>query len=230
MTDLNKKIEQLERDCGKDWELAFDNFLLADLKDVGQVQELFTETDLYLFWLSIAYEVNECLNVTIDTNNRDNALRLIRLKRIVDGNLLKLKDEVEVMKDLEFELSNLPSNLIELNCEEDKKNSLLHNLYTLLVKDGFISRDKETEFNSRFIGGQSLNKINWLGSQKELLSFAKFLGNKKIIIVVGTTITKILIEHFEVTGKPLKKGSVGATLPNVEDWEKEHPEYLELIG
>jgi hypothetical protein len=227
MTDINKKIEQLERDCGKNWELAFDNFLLTDLGDVGKVQELFTETDLYLFWLSMAYEVNELLNELLENERRDEALRLIRLKRIVDSNLLKLKDETEINKDLEFDKLVLKNCHIELNCGENQKKSLLENLYALLIDDGFIDGNKEVFFLRFEKGVESGGKINWLGKQKELLSLIKFLRIKRVIRRKHTD-TRIIVDNFEINGKTINRGSVEATLPTIEDWGKKHQKYLEI--
>lgn len=228
MNNYKEEIERLENDCIKDWETAFNKYLLMDLSEAGEI-ELITELDTYLFWLMNARSINSILYNLINVSSNDELmLKIITIKRVIDANLIRYgNSEKEILEDLGINEINNKSGIIEIKFQGDDKSTFLKGLYEQLIKDEYIDSDFDV-FNSNFYVSSNSKPINWIGSIKLLAGLMKFLSRKNIISKKRTE-AKIICSNFLIKGNVPKYKSIGVTLSDADERDSIYSSYLKLI-
>jgi hypothetical protein len=88
--DTEKALSILEDKCVTKVEENFNLYLLNDISEVGEVIELFTNVDWYLYYSLSAMELYSLMNnLLLDAEaNKEYLLRSISLKRVIDEKLI----------------------------------------------------------------------------------------------------------------------------------------------
>ncbi len=227
--NYKEEIEQLEKDCTLGFDDAIHNYLLMDIEESGELKQLFTDEDLYFFWLEKGYRINLILeNLLYSPEQKDLALKAIKIKRITDSNLLKYgKSEKEILEDLTLEETKGSSEIIDIKYQGENKEKFLNAFYKQLIEDGYIDCSFEI-FSSNFIRSKNVKRIDWRSTQKDLLTLIKLIN--KVINLKKRTLTKLILDHFLIDGNKPNQGSIEFTLPNLDIDHPKFKKYSEMLS
>lgn len=226
---MEDKIKILENNCINGVEDAFNDYLVNDVCETGGVNDLFTKTDVYLFWLENAWEVNRMIDLMVSESTLSPLFkRAIILKRIIDENLVKYGPAIEdIRRDLELYEDERSMSLIELNIHENRIEEFIKFFHKILIDEG-LSNSSLNDFTSNFINrDNSAKPINWLGKLSELAGLIKYLTDKGIFKLPPNKTKSVLIkEHFRINNNIINSGSLRVTLSTAEI--KDHPQLFKL--
>ncbi len=226
---MEKDLKRLEDECINNVEDAFNNFLLVDLTEAGEVEDLIGDLDWYLFWLSHASEINWRINYIIE-NGGDNKLlkRAVILKRVIDENIIKYASTDTVRKDLRLGGKIARDKIIPINVNEGRVELFLGLFHSVLLNEG-LTDSSFHDFTTNFIEGDIHIPINWIGKQNALLGLVKFLNSKKVILQKNRTLTSLIVNNFTINGKSINQRSVEVGLSSVDDSQGKFSNFQKLV-
>ena len=197
-------------------EVNFNLYLLNDISDAGEIDQLFDKESWYLYYLTGAWDLHGIMNLLLGDpeENRELLLKAINIKRVVDKELIKHANEDYelIYKDLAF--NNQHSKVIELNHEKIKETQeFLDNLFTALKNKNWIDSDVD-QFKSNFVESNNQVYINWTSTRVFLAGTIKYLAQKQYINFQDRPVD-LMSKHFRLKNKLANRKSLEVTYSQV---------------
>jgi hypothetical protein len=188
--DFSKELDLYKEMVITKVDYHFNEYVLTDILDCGQIEYLIDEQSWFLYWLDVAEQLNSTLDLMIsEYQDGKKGLRpmlneYVSLKTIVDKKILDNSEfnKAEVFEYLGFELEKDQLNRnFSVVGSEDKKQKIIKRMHEKLSEYGKID-ETLSDFRSHFIRSSSPNKkIKWLGTEIELVAFFNRLISKGIV-------------------------------------------------
>ena len=124
-------------------------------------------------------EVNELIDEQLELkSNKEILLKLIRFKRLIDTQLIAIKNnEIEILDDLGIESITSANNSIII---EEERLSIIYEVLNELKSINIKYEDFKKYFNTTRIPN---NKIEWYGKLNDLIYLIVYLHSEKMINV-----------------------------------------------
>lgn len=216
--DYLREIEILKRKSISHFDDHFAEYITSIFleSDFDWEKELFVGNfEYYTYWTSLEEKINELLNrLRNEKFPSETAFKLIfteaiKVKIVVDKNLLSLKSKENLENTFLSDLDNLGH--ININIQSEKKEKFILRLFTSLKEEGFIEKDfPETTFKNHFNPfSEEKNSIIWLKTPTDLATLFSLLKENNMIVTKNdTSLKRLIINHFRLMDGPIKERSL----------------------
>jgi len=219
MDNTTKILKTLTDKCIDNVEQSFNLFLLGDLIDVGEVTEIFNNSDWYVYYLECAWELTTLINNLLSIeDSKDQLLQAVSLKRIIDERLMFYSGDNldKILLDLDFRIGNSDSKLLITTEKIVDLQDFIERLYLKLIDKKLIDGSLIT-FKAHFLQSETQTPINWIGRLNGLASFFKYLVNRQYIDVGNEIPQALICRHFTLDGNKIKRNSTNTYYTNVDE-------------
>ncbi len=203
---INETLETLKDKCIDKVEENFNLYLLNDLSEAGEVNQLFDSYNWYLYYLECAWDLNALINELLKNKNaQELLLKSIKLKRIIDERLLFFGDKKNdiIEADLGFDSSQNISQVISFTDKINDIELFAEKLFNALIEKKWIKSTFE-EFTSNFFNSENQTPIVWIAAQYKLIAWFKYMVDEKYFLLNDKNVSKVIKYHFRINNAQTK--------------------------